>query len=64
MPGSGLNTISGAVDILPRDGRQNKKSKWDKVFCCFCCNENYLWGRLVIDCIRLLTVNALISGRW
>ncbi|KAL3520033.1 hypothetical protein ACH5RR_018182 [Cinchona calisaya] len=30
-PGTGLNTISAAVDTLARDGRHNKKSKWDKV---------------------------------
>ncbi|XP_027111952.1 uncharacterized protein LOC113754514 isoform X2 [Coffea eugenioides] len=30
-PGTGLNTVTAAVDTLARDGRQNKKSKWDKV---------------------------------
>ncbi|KAM5587937.1 hypothetical protein ABKV19_006406 [Rosa sericea] len=33
LPGitSGLSSLPPAADIIPRDGRQNKKSKWDKV---------------------------------
>ncbi|XP_022955191.1 DNA ligase 1-like isoform X1 [Cucurbita moschata] len=29
--GSGLHSAASASDAIPRDGRQNKKSKWDKV---------------------------------
>lgn len=31
MAASGLNSLPPAPDVMPRDGRQNKKSKWDKV---------------------------------
>ncbi|XP_062012951.1 uncharacterized protein LOC133729438 [Rosa rugosa] len=33
LPGitSGLSSLPPAADIIPRDGRQNKKSKWDKI---------------------------------
>ncbi|CAI9087253.1 OLC1v1021280C1 [Oldenlandia corymbosa var. corymbosa] len=31
MPGGAFNAVPTARDPLPRDGRQNKKSKWDKV---------------------------------
>lgn len=29
---SGLHLVPPAADSINRDGRQNKKSKWDKVF--------------------------------
>ncbi|KAL5575214.1 hypothetical protein UlMin_016913 [Ulmus minor] len=28
---AGLNSVPPAADVIPRDGRQNKKSKWDKL---------------------------------
>ncbi|CAK9148120.1 unnamed protein product [Ilex paraguariensis] len=31
MPGGGLQSVPAVVDTVARDGRQNKKSKWDKV---------------------------------
>lgn len=31
MAATGLNSLPSAADVIPRDGRQNKKSKWDKV---------------------------------
>lgn len=31
MAGSGFHSAAPASDVIPRDGRQNKKSKWDKV---------------------------------
>ncbi|KAL6208178.1 hypothetical protein ACLB2K_019129 [Fragaria x ananassa] len=31
MAATGLNSVPPAADIPPRDGRQNKKSKWDKI---------------------------------
>ncbi|OMO65402.1 HCNGP-like protein [Corchorus olitorius] len=34
---SGLPSAPTAVDNIVRDGRQNKKSKWDKVLVCLCC---------------------------
>lgn len=30
MAASGLNSLP-STDVISRDGRQNKKSKWDKV---------------------------------
>lgn len=32
MAAGGLHSVTAAVDSMTRDGRQNKKSKWDKVF--------------------------------
>lgn len=32
----GLPSVPTAVDNVVRDGRQNKKSKWDKVLTCLC----------------------------
>lgn len=34
MAGSGFHSAAPASDVIPRDGRQNKKSKWDKVMIC------------------------------
>ncbi|XP_050370702.1 uncharacterized protein LOC126788728 [Argentina anserina] len=31
VPATGLSSLPRAADIIPRDGRQNKKSKWDKI---------------------------------
>ncbi|KAL6201337.1 hypothetical protein ACLB2K_025051 [Fragaria x ananassa] len=31
MAATGSNSLPPAADIIPRDGRQNKKSKWDKI---------------------------------
>ncbi|XP_068324646.1 uncharacterized protein [Pyrus communis] len=31
MAATGLNSLPPAADAIPREGRQNKKSKWDKV---------------------------------
>lgn len=32
MAVAGLHAALPSADAIPRDGRQNKKSKWDKVF--------------------------------
>ena len=31
MPAIGMTSLPRPADTIPRDGRQNKKSKWDKV---------------------------------
>ncbi|KAM1045632.1 hypothetical protein FF1_036565 [Malus domestica] len=31
MAATGLSSLPPAADVIPREGRQNKKSKWDKV---------------------------------
>lgn len=36
MAAGGLPSAPTAVDNIVREGRQNKKSKWDKVLTCLC----------------------------
>ena len=39
VPAGGLPSAPTAADNIVRDGRQNKRSKWDKVIICLSCTS-------------------------
>ena len=68
VAGNGLHSGAHASDAITRDGRQNKKSKWDKVTICQCvivrisdlyCIAKYLLNTFQVDGDRK---NPVISG--